>query len=102
MTRAEFLRELGKTKGALWKVESCGALRREDGAGNLKCPIHVVAYTRRGRYSADYYAAARSLGLSIAERDAIAAAADYADSNGGDPKLRRSMLRVLGLSESRS
>lgn len=68
----------------------------------LYCPLTYVAYKKTGETfdCYDYLEAARNLGISKLRAEAIAGAADNSCKTKNRKKLRRLLLKALGLMEN--
>lgn len=89
-------RELLRARAAKYGFQLRDHRIREKRTGN--CPVVAVAVGlgKRKLNQVRAYAAARSIGLCESYAGRVAKAADYPEY---DPKLRRTILKLVGLSE---
>jgi len=101
MNQKEFLTALAKTKETRkWQVTKAGTIR-----AGCACPIAVVAGSRRKTLCSATLVLADRIGLNIELAEHIMNAADLESWQDvlitSEVRLRRRMLRVLGLMERR-
>jgi len=101
MTQREFWRILATRKGLGWQLYDCGMIRRA-GALNVidvACPVCDAANAVETQFGllGNYSMAAHLLGISYRFAHAVAIAAD--NNHDHDPRIRRRLLRTLGLEE---